>query len=138
MNIEVTTVSKKEQKLSQAPATVFVITQEDIRCKAVNGRPLACRRIGDIAAARSCHVLLVSRSEGGRVSLINKTVQAWNVLTVSDVERFCKHGSVVAFLMDGQRVRFQINPAMATAAGLKISSNLLQSAVVRPEDKEKD
>ena len=31
MNIEVTTVSKKEQKLSQAPAAVFVITQEDIR-----------------------------------------------------------------------------------------------------------
>jgi iron complex outermembrane receptor protein len=31
MNIEVTTVSKKEQKLSQAPAAVFVIKQEDIR-----------------------------------------------------------------------------------------------------------
>jgi iron complex outermembrane receptor protein len=31
MNIEVTTVSKKEQKLSQAPAAIFVITQEDIR-----------------------------------------------------------------------------------------------------------
>jgi iron complex outermembrane receptor protein len=31
MNIEVTTVSKKEQKLSQAPAAVFVLTQEDIR-----------------------------------------------------------------------------------------------------------
>jgi len=31
MNIEVTTVSKKEQKLRQAPAAVFVITQEDIR-----------------------------------------------------------------------------------------------------------
>jgi iron complex outermembrane receptor protein len=31
MNIEVTTVSKKEQKLQQAPAAVFVITQEDIR-----------------------------------------------------------------------------------------------------------
>jgi iron complex outermembrane receptor protein len=31
LNIEVTTVSKKEQKLAQAPAAVFVITQEDIR-----------------------------------------------------------------------------------------------------------
>jgi iron complex outermembrane recepter protein len=31
MNIEVTTVSKKVQKLSEAPAAVFVITQEDIR-----------------------------------------------------------------------------------------------------------
>ena len=31
MNIEVTSVSKKEQKLSQAPAAIYVITQEDIR-----------------------------------------------------------------------------------------------------------
>jgi iron complex outermembrane receptor protein len=31
MNMEVTSVSKKEQRLSQAPAAIFVITQEDIR-----------------------------------------------------------------------------------------------------------
>jgi len=31
MNVEVTSVSKKEQKLSQAAAAVYVITQEDIR-----------------------------------------------------------------------------------------------------------
>ena len=31
MNIQVTSVSKKEQKLSQAAAAIFVITQEDIR-----------------------------------------------------------------------------------------------------------
>jgi hypothetical protein len=40
--------------------------------------------------------------------------------------------------MEGQRVRFQINPKMAASAGLKISSKLLQLAVVRPEDKERD
>jgi hypothetical protein len=31
LNIEVTSASKKEQKLSQVPAAIFVITQEDIR-----------------------------------------------------------------------------------------------------------
>jgi iron complex outermembrane recepter protein len=31
MNIEVTSASKKEQKLSNVAAAVFVITQEDIR-----------------------------------------------------------------------------------------------------------
>jgi hypothetical protein len=40
--------------------------------------------------------------------------------------------------MEGQRVRFQINPKAAASAGLKISSKLLQLAVVRPEDKEED
>jgi len=31
MNIQVTSVSKKDQKLSEAAAAIFVITQEDIR-----------------------------------------------------------------------------------------------------------
>jgi iron complex outermembrane receptor protein len=39
MNIEVTTVSKKEQKLSQTPAAVFVITQEDIRRSGMTSVP---------------------------------------------------------------------------------------------------
>src|SRR5580693_7782254 len=32
MNVEVTSVSRKEQKVSQTAAAIFVITQEDIRC----------------------------------------------------------------------------------------------------------
>ena len=31
MNVEVTTASKKEQKLSETAAAIYVITQEDIR-----------------------------------------------------------------------------------------------------------
>jgi iron complex outermembrane receptor protein len=39
MNIEVTTVSKREQKLLQAPAAVFVITHEDIRRSGMTNLP---------------------------------------------------------------------------------------------------
>ena len=106
--------------------------------KTVNDRPLVIRRIGEIAAARSCQVLFVSASEAGRVSVIIKAVRGWNVLTVSEIERFSERGGIITFLMEGQRVRFRINPKMAASAGLKISSKLLQLAVVRPEDKEKD
>jgi hypothetical protein len=106
--------------------------------KTVNGRPLVIRRIGDIAAARSCQVLFVSASEAGRVSEITRAVRGWNVLTVSEIDRFSERGGIITFLMEGQKVRFQINPKTAASAGLKISSKLLQLAVVRPEEKEKD
>jgi iron complex outermembrane receptor protein len=45
MNIEVTTVSKKEQKLSQAPAAIFVITQEDIRRSGMTAIPDLLRMV---------------------------------------------------------------------------------------------
>jgi iron complex outermembrane receptor protein len=45
MNIEVTTVSKREQKLSQTPAAVFVITQEDIRRSGMTSIPDLLRMV---------------------------------------------------------------------------------------------
>jgi len=105
--------------------------------KTVNGRALIIRHIGDIAAARSCQVLFVSTSEADRVSEITKAVRGWNILTVSEINRFSERGGIINFLMEGQRVRFRINTKMAASAGLTISSKLLQLAVVRP-DKEKD
>ena len=45
MNIEVTSVSKKEQKLSQAAAAIFVITQEDIRRSGATNIPDLLRMV---------------------------------------------------------------------------------------------
>jgi iron complex outermembrane receptor protein len=52
MNIEVTSVSKKEQKLSQAAAAVYVITQEDIRRSGATSIPEALRMAPGLQVAR--------------------------------------------------------------------------------------
>src|SRR5262245_34867016 len=45
MNIEVTTVSKKDQKLLEAPAAIYVITQEDIRRSGMSTLPELLRLV---------------------------------------------------------------------------------------------
>jgi iron complex outermembrane receptor protein len=45
MNIEVTSVSKKEQKMSQAAAAIFVITQEDIQRSSATNIPDLLRMV---------------------------------------------------------------------------------------------
>lgn len=52
MNIEVTSVSKKGQPLSQAAAAIFVITQEDIRRSGVTSIPEALRMAPGINVAK--------------------------------------------------------------------------------------
>jgi iron complex outermembrane receptor protein len=52
MNIEVTTVSKKEQKLSQSPAAVYVITQEDIRRSGASNIPDLLRMVPGLQVAQ--------------------------------------------------------------------------------------
>ena len=52
MNITVTSVAKKEQRLSDAPAAVFVITQEDIRRSGVTTVPEALAMAPGLQVAR--------------------------------------------------------------------------------------
>jgi iron complex outermembrane recepter protein len=52
MNIEVTSVSKKEEKLFKAPAAVYVITQEDIRRSGATCIPEALRLVPGLQVSR--------------------------------------------------------------------------------------
>src|ERR1051326_2611131 len=52
MNMEVTSVSKKEQKLVTSPAAIFVITQEDIRRSGMSSIPELLRMVPGIEVAQ--------------------------------------------------------------------------------------
>ncbi len=52
MNIEVTSVSKKKQRLSEASSAVFVIKQEDIRRSGVTSIPEALQLVPGVQVAR--------------------------------------------------------------------------------------
>jgi iron complex outermembrane receptor protein len=52
MNIEVTSASKKEQKLSEVPAALYVITQEEIRRSGATSIPEALRLAPGLEVAR--------------------------------------------------------------------------------------
>jgi iron complex outermembrane receptor protein len=53
MNIEVTTVGKKAQKISQSPAAVYVLTQEDIRRSGMNSVPELLRMVPGLQVAQT-------------------------------------------------------------------------------------
>jgi len=52
MNLEITSVSKKAQKVSEAAAAIFVITSEDIRRSGVTSIPEALRMVPGLQVAR--------------------------------------------------------------------------------------
>jgi len=80
----------------QEPITLCVLGKDPfgdalsraIEGKSVNGHRIATRRIAEAAKAQSCHVLFVSASESGRAAEIIRAVRSWNVLTVSEIDRF--------------------------------------------------
>ncbi len=76
----------------------------------------------------SCEMVLIGRSEAGRIDDLLSRLARRPVLTVSDLEGFATRGGVIELLLVDNKVRFDINTAAAQRAGLSISSKLLRLA----------
>lgn len=96
--------------------------------KTVNGLPVFVRCVRRPQDARDSHMLFVAATEEKRIPEILAAMEGTNVLTVADVPSFAAAGGMVAFVIENGKVQFEINPAPARRAGLKISARLLALA----------
>jgi hypothetical protein len=82
----------------------------------------------DLEAVRQCHVLFVCGSERAHLRKVLKPIEEHDVLTVSDVPGFLEAGGMIAFVIEENKVRFEINAAAVEQAKLEIRSKLLRLA----------
>jgi hypothetical protein len=81
-----------------------------------------------IEALRKCYLLFICSSEKKNLGKIINSVKDHSVLTVGDMEGFLESGGIINFVMEGKKVRFEINVTAAKRAKLKIRSQLLRLA----------
>ena len=94
----------------------------------IDRKRVAARRISDAKDAASCNVLFISSSEEPRLKTTLSTLDRTPVLTVSDIPQFSQRGGMIQFVLEGNRVRFEVNLTAAQNAGLTLSSELLKVA----------
>lgn len=98
----------------------------DLNGKSVRDRWLEVSAVGP-TELRSCQALYVARSER-RAGEALQQLKGLSVLTVSDRDGFAQAGGMIGFVVDGNRVRLEINLMVAQGSNLKISSKLLELA----------
>lgn len=99
----------------------------------IKGRPVRVRRAKDMKELLDCEVIFICSSESARVPELLKALEGRPILTVSERADFASIGGMICFFKENGKVRFEINPATAERARLKLSAKLLQVArVTRP------
>ncbi len=101
--------------------------------KSVDGRAFTVEYPQDASAAGNCRIVFVSSSERDRLPQILVRLGRAGALTVGDTDGFAKRGIMINLFLDGDRVRFKINPGAAARAGIGISSKLLSLATIVKE-----
>ncbi|CAN5793803.1 hypothetical protein BH24ACI5_BH24ACI5_28240 [soil metagenome] len=111
-----------------AEAVLRGAIQLTVAGESVNGRPLVMTEPHTPQDARTCQILFVGRSESQRASHLLEAVRDQPVLTVSDASQFAQQGGIIEFLLQDNRVRFDVNLSSAQRSQLRISSQLLRVA----------
>jgi hypothetical protein len=106
------------------------VLDEAVRGEKIDGHPLVVRRYRRADDIADCHLLFISRTESVQHERILARLKSRSLLTVGDTDAFNRHGGMVRFVTESNKVRFKINVQAARAAGLVISSKLLRPAMV--------
>jgi hypothetical protein len=94
----------------------------------IAGKSITAVRISHPEESKNCRILFISLSESSRLSQILLTLDKTPVLTVSNTPHFVERGGMIEFTLEQGKVRFEVNLAVSSGAGLTLSSDLLKLA----------
>jgi hypothetical protein len=99
-----------------------------VRDRKINGREIVVKPCATAEAAKGAHLLFVSAAEDARFGELKQALAGTHVLIVGETDGFAGQGGMIAFKLEGDKLRFEINLDSAERAGLKISAQLLKLA----------
>lgn len=79
-------------------------------------------------AIKECNLLFICSSEKENLKETLDLLKGYSVLTVADMPGFLEAGGIVNFIIEENKIGFEINTAAAKQANLEIRSNLLRLA----------
>jgi hypothetical protein len=93
--------------------------------KVLGGRPIDVIGVQALEQLRSCHILFINLSDSREARRILEGLRGASVLTVAEMKGFVADGGIINFVLQDDRVQFEVNHRAANRVGLRISSRLL-------------
>jgi YfiR/HmsC-like len=96
--------------------------------KTIGMRPLRVQHFKAGQEIQTCQILFLGLDLKKPVAATLESLSPDPVLTVGDSEHFVQEGGMIGFLLEDNKVRFEINLEAAERSNLKISARLLSLA----------
>ena len=101
-----------------------------IKGETAGNRNIVIERLPWAADPKGFHILFVTDSPEPRVSEILASVKNRPILTVGEIEDFCRQGGMINLVRRGNRIGLEVNVTSTRASGLQVSSKLLRIATI--------
>lgn len=96
--------------------------------KAIGARPLQVTHFQQPQEFRGCQIVFIGAGDKKLAARVLTSLKGTPVLTVGESQNFVQDGGMIGFLLEENKIRFEINLDAAEHAKLKLSSRLLALA----------
>lgn len=96
--------------------------------KTVQDRPVRILRFATAQEVRHCHLFFVAPDTERYLGLIRGKFPGRGIVFVGDSSSFLASGGTINFLIEDNKVRFEMSRKASEEAGVKVSSQLLKVA----------
>lgn len=117
----------------EAPFVIGVMGSDDVAAelarilpgRSIGGHPAGVKRLRDGEAVRGVHLLFVSRVEAPRLAQLMRAAQQAGTLGVTETDKGLESGAAINFLLNEDRIGFEVSLDSAEKSGHRISSRML-------------
>ncbi len=107
--------------------------EEVLAGKKVNARSFVVKHLKWGMDLRDCNILFVSATEAPHLEELFRQLKGQPVLTIGQMPDFARRGGIINFILEDDKVRFEVNVEAAKQADIAISSRLLTLAKIIPQ-----
>jgi hypothetical protein len=96
--------------------------------KSAASRSIVVKHFGSVDDVQSCQLLFVPATQDSNLKALSDKLNNKPILTVGESDAFIEAGGDIRFYLDGNRIRFEIDPSPIETDGLKVSAKLMKLA----------
>ena len=93
--------------------------------KSVGSQKIVIKHFKSPEEIENCNIIYVSYGSSSKISAIQSSVKSHNTLIVAEKEGLVKEGAAINFVLNNNRLSFNINVDNAQKYGLKVSKTLV-------------
>lgn len=101
------------------------VLEATVAGKAIGSRTIRVLHLLSPQELQVCQIIFLDKAQSNRIPMLVADLHNAPILTVGETAGFLDAGGMICFLLEGKKVRFEINLNAADSAKLKVGSRLL-------------
>jgi hypothetical protein len=105
------------------------ITQMLTKNRSVSNQKILVKKINSEADFAKCHIIFVERAFSHKFKSVQTQAKSNSILLITEGDNLAKKGAGINFIIQDERLKFEMNKAVIEGAGLKVSNELLKLSI---------